>query len=107
MRKLATALTLAVLPLIAIGVLHALAGSTIARQHIPVCPGIAAPGFANCHAILALPAGVGTRFTGTNPDAGYQPAHDDVRVACTVFHDQDPQWTSHLLPLTSTALQQN
>ena len=74
MRRLVTALTLAAFPaLIAAGVPRALASSPAAWQHIPVCPGIAAPGTANCHAILALPTNAGPHFTGTNPNAGYGP----------------------------------
>ncbi len=80
MKRLAIALSIASVSLL--GTLanspHTLAYNQRAAEFIPVCPGIAAPGFANCHAILAAPARSGAGYNGSSP-AGYNPA--DLRSA--------------------------
>lgn len=74
LKRLAIALSIASLSLL--GTLanspHTFAYNEHAAQFIPVCPGMAAPGSANCHAIMFVPANAGPNNTGTRP-TGYNP----------------------------------
>lgn len=76
MKRLAIALSIASLSLV--GTLanspHTLAYNQRAAEFIPVCPGIAAPGFANCHAILNVTASSkGNNGRGGGSPSGYNP----------------------------------